>query len=170
MNGKLNQQKQQQLEKVLRGALVEVAATFERMLGGEIRIHMCAPAFPLQGVGVQLGMTGALEGGFYLDLPEKLALELVKRLTGTGDLSLLDETARSALMEFGNILASVFVGHFDQHRGLRSLPTPPKISLVPLVVAEFAGFCGAELRWSSCQERAQLLIGLGRESLDILLD
>ena len=72
-------------------------------------------------------------------------------------------------MELGNVLASVFVGYFDQYRGLRTLPTPPDLSLVPLDIPLFAGMFRAELCWTKSPERAEVLIGLDRSALDILL-
>jgi CheY-specific phosphatase CheX len=166
---KLNPQQQLSLNKTIQAALDRAAASLKTMLGGEISIGLAPAALRPSGVSVSLGLTGALEGGIYIDMPEKLAVEIVKTLSAGRDLSLLDETARSILMELGNILASVFVGYFDQNRGLRILPTPPELSLVPHEVPDFAGVLSAEFFWSKCHERAEVIVGLERSALDILL-
>jgi CheY-specific phosphatase CheX len=165
----LSSQQRIRLSEMLQGGLDQTATTLEMMLGGEISIRIKPPSLRNPGVCVWLGMTGALDGGLYVDLPEQMAVELVKTLTVGQELTLLDEAARSALMEFGNVLASVFVGHFDQKRGLRSLPTPPEMSLVPLDMPDFAGFFSAELSWSKCQDKAEVLVGLQKPAIDILL-
>ncbi len=166
---KLDSRQKLSLNKTLQAALDRSAASLQLMLGGEINIGMTPTASRTPGVCVRLGLTGALEGGIYIDLPEKMAIEIVKSLTAGRELTLLDEVARSILMELGNILASVFVGYFDEHRGLRTLPTPPDLSLVPLDIPIFAAFFSAEFRWSKSQERAKVFVGLDQSALDILL-
>ncbi len=166
---KLNPQQQLRLNKSIQAALDRAAASLKMMLGGEINIGIAPASLRTPGVDVRLGLSGALEGGIYIDLPEKMALEVVKTLMAGQDLSLLDEAARSVLMELGNVLASVFVGYFDQYRGLRTLPTPPELSLAPLDIPDFAAFFSAEFSWSKSRERAEVLVGLERSALDILL-
>lgn len=166
----ISSQQRLRLNQTLQAALDQVANSLRMMLGGTINIRIVPPVMRTPGVSVRLGLTGALEGGLHLDLPEGMAVEMVKTLTNGQDLSLLDEVARSALMELGNVLASVFVGYFDQNRGLRTLPTPPEISLVPLDTPEFAGIFTAEFSWEKCQERAEVLIGLQKSAIEILLD
>ncbi len=165
----LSPQQRIKLNKTLQAGLDRAARALKAMLGGEISIGIVPPALRPPGVCVWLGLNGALEGGIFVALPEAMAVEIVKTLSAGQDLSLLDETARSVLMELGNILASVFVGYFDQCRGLRTLPTPPELSLVPLDIPEFEGFFSAELRWSKSREPAEVLVGLHRPALDILL-
>ena len=169
MPEKLNSQQQLSLNKTVQAALDRSAASLKMMLGGDIRIRIAPASLRTPGVCVQLGLRGALDGGVYLDLPETMAVEIVKTLTAGKELSLLNETARSVLMELGNVLVSVFVGYFDQYRGLRSLPTPPALSLVPLDIPAFAESFIAEFVWSKCRESAEVLIGFERSSLDILL-
>ncbi len=169
MTEPLSSQQRQQINKTLQQSFDQVAISLRMMLGGEISLRVTTPFLRPAGVQVHLGLTGALEGGLYLDLPEKMALEVVKTLTAGRDLSLLDESARSALMELGNVLASVFVGYFDQSRGLRTLPTPPELSLVPQELPAFTEFFTAEFNWSKSQEKAEVLVGLKKSALDILL-
>ncbi len=165
----LNAQQLSNLGDRLQRGLDQAAASLQMMLGGNIQIQIVSPSMRTYGVNVRLGLVGALEGGFSIDLPENMAVEMVKTLTARADLSLLDEEARSALMELGNVLASVFVAYFDQNYGLRTLPTPPEISLVPLDLPEFDSFFSAELRWNNCKEKAELLLGLQKSAVDILL-
>ncbi len=166
---RLSGQQRCRLSEILQHGLDQAALTLRMMLGGEVSIRIISPFLRPPGVCVRLGLTGALEGGLYLDLPEHMAVEMVKTLTAEQELSLLDEAARSALMELGNVLASVFVGYFDQSRGVRTLPTPPELSLVPQELPEFAGFFSAELSWSKCREKAEVLVGLQKSAIDILL-
>ncbi len=105
----------------------------------------------------------------FIDLPEEMAVEIVKTLTTGRNLSLLDEVARSALMELGNILASVFVGYFDPYPRLRTLPIPPEMSLVPLDIPPFAGIFSAEFCWNKSQQRGEVVVGLDRAALELLL-
>ena len=166
---KLDSRQKLSLNKTLQAALDRSAASLQLMLGGDINIGMTPTASRTPGVCVCFGLTGALEGGIYVDLPEKMALEIVKTLTTGRELSLLDEVAWSILMELGNILASVFVGYFDEYRGLRTLPTPPALSLVPHDIPSFTAFFSATLSWSKSQERAKVFVGLDQSALDILL-
>lgn len=167
---KISPQQQKNMTRVLQPALDQVAATLGMMLGGGVRIVQAPPELRPAGVCVWLGLEGALKGAIYLDLPEKMASDAVKRLSGGGELSLLDETARSILMEIGNVFASVFVAYYDQNRGLRSLPTPPALSLVPLDIPEFDGVFSAQLNWGERSDRTELLIGLEKAAIDMLLD
>lgn len=166
---KLGTQQREKLGKALQGAMEQCAATLGMMLGGDVRIVHQPPVLRASGVRVWLGLNGALEGGVFLDLPEPMALDAVKRLTAGTAISLLDETARSALMEVGNVFASVFVAYFDQNRGLRTMPTPPELSLAPRELPDFDGFYTAEICWSSSAEKAELLIGFEASALEILL-
>jgi len=166
---KLNSQQQLSLNKTIQAALDRSAAALKQMLGGEIRIGVASASLRPAGVCVRLGLNGALEGELYIDLPENMAVEIVKTLTDGRELSLLDEVARSILMELGNVLASVFVGYFDQYRGIRTLPTPPELSLVPRDIPVFAEVFIAELSWSKSRQQGEVLIGLERSALNILL-
>lgn len=166
---KLNRQQKLSLNKTIQAALDRSAAALKMMLGGEINIGIGPASLRNSGVCVSLGLCGALEGGIYIDLPEKMADEIVKTLAPGQEMSLLDEMARSVLMELGNVLASVFVAYFDQYRGLRTLPTPPALSLVPLDIPVFSELFSAEFTWSKSMERAEVLIGFDRSALDILL-
>ena len=169
MTDRLNQQQQKQMERVLQGALEQSAKSLGMMLGGEVRINLSRFGPVPNEVCVWLGLEGALAGSVSLFLPEDMALAMVKRLSGGAELSLLDETARSMLMELGNVLASVFVAYYDQHRGLRTLPTPPGISLVPHPLPEGQNLFAAKLRWSGQETAADLLIGLDKSAVEILL-
>lgn len=165
----LSTQQRAGLSRALQTGLDQAARTLGTMLGGEVEIRLTSAGLRSPGVCVWLGMTGALPGGLYLDLPEQMALDIVKTLTAGSDLGLLDEAARSALMELINVLGSVFVGHFDQKFGLRSLPTPPEISLAQLEIPPFCHLFCASLSWSGSQESGELLIGLEQPAVDILL-
>ncbi len=166
---KLNSQQRARLNRSIQAGLDLAATSLKMMLGGEIHIGVVTSSARPDGVSVRLGMSGALEGGLYIDLPENMAVKIVKTLSAGREISLLDDIARSSLMELGNVLASVFVGYFDQYPGLRTLPSPPDLSLVPLDIPVFAGLFHAELCWTKSSERAEVLIGLERSALDILL-
>ncbi|MCF6178319.1 MAG: hypothetical protein L3J63_02870 [Geopsychrobacter sp.] len=166
---KLNRAQRAQLARITQAGLSHAAATLKQMLGGEIRIQVTEEPFRCAAVLIRLGLRGALPGELFIALPENLAQGLVKRLTAESDLSLLNERARSALMEFGNILASAFVGYYDQNHGLRTLPTPPEMSLVPLDIPTFDSSVCASFSWSTGQVRGDLLIGFEQPGLDILL-
>lgn len=166
---KLSPLQRTSLNKTMQAAFDRAAATLALMLGGEVSLALATRPLRCPGVCVRLGLAGALEGGIYVDLPEKMALALVRKLTSGGEPSLLAEASRSVLMELGNILASVFVAYFDQYRGLRTLPTPPELSLVPFDVPDFAATFCAEFRWNNCREQGSLLVGLDDAALAILL-
>ena len=168
MSDKLNSPQQRRLHKMIQIALDRSAAALKIMLGGKIKIGLVRAPLQTPGICVRLGLSGDLKGDIYIDLPEKMAVEIVKTLTAGDELSLLDEAARSALMEMGNILASVFVGYFDQHHGLRTLPMPPEFSLAPIDIPIYAEYFTAEFFWGQSLERAGVLIGLERSALDIL--
>lgn len=167
---KLNPQQRKQMQRVLHGALEQMAATLGMMLGDDVQIDQSQAQLRPMGVCVSLGLEGALSGAVYLDIPENMAVDAVKRLNAGVALSLLDETARSVLMELGNVLASVFVAYYDQNRGLRTLPTPPSLSLVPLEIPEFEGLFSAQVRWGGFDDNTELLIGLRQSAIDMLLD
>jgi len=157
------------LERIVQVGLSHAAVTLKPLLGDELLIRVSAEPFRPSAVAMRLGLKGALPGELLIALPENLAQALVKRLTAAEELSLLDEQARSALMEFGNILASAFVGYYDQNHGLRTLPTPPDLSLVALDIPAFAGSACARLSWHRQQPPGLLLIGFEQSALDILL-
>ncbi|WP_020678203.1 chemotaxis protein CheX [Geopsychrobacter electrodiphilus] len=166
---KLNTQQLLRLERSVQAGLDAAGKTLKMLLDGNIRIGIITPEVSLVGVCVSLGLNGALTGGVTILLPEMLAVEIVKKLTADAHPSLLDEQARSAIKEFGNILASAFVVHFDQHQGLRTMPTPPDLSFVRQDPPVFDSLFWAEFYWSSCLERGQVLVGLDSPALDILL-
>ena len=166
---KLNPQQHLSLNKSIQAALDRSAASLQMMLSGEVHIELCPPALRAPDVCVSLGLTGALPGGIYIDLPETMAIQIVKTLIPGSHLTLLDEMSRSVLMELGNILASVFVAYFDQSRGLRTLPTPPELCLIPLDIPRYAECLSADFSWTKSHDRAQVLIGLDRSALNILL-
>ena len=160
---------QARLREIMQTGLEQSLATLRTMLDGRIEFRPQEPVWKNAGVKIQLGLHGALEGGMYIELPEHMADEIVKRLTAGKAQSLLNENARSALMEVGNILASVFVAHFDRSRGLRTLPSPPQLSFAPLELPQFAFCYAARLCWSQCPEQGEVLIGMQQPALDILL-
>ena len=165
----LGNEQKKRLYGALQAGLDQSAAALRMMLGGRLEIRPRSPVLKESGIQVRLGLHGALEGGVHIDLPEQMADQVVKRLTGRAELSLLDDQARSSLMELGNILASAFVAHFDQSRGIRTLPTPPQLSFVPREIPEFPLCYTAELYWSDCTERGEVLICMQQSALDILL-
>jgi hypothetical protein len=144
----------------LQSGLERAAAALTVMLHNPVSIRLGPERPPLAGVSIWLTLTGATPGGICLCLPETLALELAKRLTRSSVLSLLDEMARSALMECGNVLASAFVAWFDERYALRSLPLPPAFSLIPLQLPDFSVVFDAEFAVEFCQIRGQVQIGL----------
>jgi CheY-specific phosphatase CheX len=170
MNAKrLSNQQRSRLEKSVQAGLDTAGRTLRMLLGGEIRLGIVSAGTEFPGVAVRLGLSGALAGGVSILLPETLALAIAETLLRNGQVSLLNEEARSAIMEFGNILASAFVVHFDQQQGLRTLPTTPALSLVRQEPLRFDGLFCADFYWSSCLERGQVLIGFEGSALDILL-
>lgn len=85
------------------------------------------------GFGISLRITGELNGGMLLFLPQASASWLSCRLLGQKKFeSLLAEPASSTLKEVGNIIASAFLASLDQQLNLRALPGPPQLSLAPL--------------------------------------
>lgn len=84
-------------------------------------------------LGVYMQVSGDINGGLLLALSEDCAGWLSDRLLGgvsSGDL--LAEPASSTLKEVGNILASSFLASLDDQLGLRAMPSPPRLSCVPL--------------------------------------
>ncbi len=169
MTAKLNSQQRLRLDRTMQTALDSTAVSLRMMLGGEVKIGLARVSSLEPSIIVRLGLRGALTGKFYIDLPENMAIEIVKTLTAERDLPLFDKMARSALMEMGNVIASVFVSYFDQHRGLRTLSTPPELSFVPLDIPVFAKIFTAQFFWSRIQNPAVISIGLEQSALDILL-
>jgi len=156
-------------EIALQRGLEQAATALAAMLNDRVSIKLGSGRRPLLvGVSIWLKLKGALPGSICLCLPETLALELAKRLTQTRDLSLFDEMARSALMECGNLLASAFVAYFDESCGLRTLPSPPLLSLVPLQLPDFAEAFTAEFAVEFCQTQGRVFIGLDSAGLRAL--
>lgn len=166
----LSPRRRKEMEKILHGSLERAAATLGMILGDPVHIIQVPPQRKPSGVSVWLGLEGALAGGVCLDLPENVAIDAVKRLNGGVELSLLDETARSMLMELGNLLASVFVAYYDQKRGLRTLPTPPTLSLASFDMPEYDALFSAQVGWGGLTDNAELLIGLDTSAIDMLID
>jgi len=152
----------------LQRGLEQAATALATMVKDPVSIKLGSGRPPLVGVSIWLTLQGALPGAICLCLPETLALELAKRLTQTRDLSLFDEMARSALMECGNLLASAFVAYFDESCGLRTLPSPPRLSLVPWQLPPFTEAFAAEFAVDFCQIQGQIFIGLDTAALQAL--
>lgn len=82
-------------------------------------------------VGITLGIVGDAGGDLLLILRPQSAHLLLQRLLGRrpSDTDLrLDELGTSALQEFANILASVYLGALGDRLRISLLPTPPRLA------------------------------------------
>lgn len=168
MISRVENRSQSAAKMAVQSGLERAAVAVSVMLDNPVSIRLGSERPPAAGVSIWLTLKGALPGSMCLCLPETLALALAKRLNRTTVLTLLDEMARSALMECGNVLASTFVACFDERYALRTLPLPPTFSLVPLRLPDFPVVFDAQFAVEFCQSQGQVLIGLETTAVSAL--
>lgn len=110
---------------------------------GFVRVPLVDAARPVDDsdepvVALRMELGDQLHGHALLALPQRTALELVDMLTGAepGTHKELDDLARSALRETGNIIASAFVNSWAKWMDIHSEPAAP-ILLVDMHEAIF---------------------------------
>lgn len=110
---------------MLMGRKVDMALPWTRFCSIE---EGCAELshFGQIGVGIEVGVEGAIEGLMLLTLDEQSALQLIEAfgemLRGMG---LDNELAQSALMEVGNIVTGSFLTAISNFLGVTATSTPP---------------------------------------------
>jgi chemotaxis protein CheY-P-specific phosphatase CheC len=112
---------------------VEIDALEARLLAPRDRV-----------AAVVADLRGGLEGLAGIVLCDALVADLLARLLGTVPAQKLDERARSALLEAGNIAISAAAGSLTQDLGERVLPSVPRMAY-DLAGAELRGLLPAEL-------------------------
>jgi len=130
------------LERIVTQALAGSSRSLSQMTTGEIQLLAPQLSFvrlenlpALAGgpaavvVGVYLAITGELQGHVVLLFRPENARGLVDLLLGQppGTCRELDEIARSALAEVGNVCGSAFMNALADRTGLKVKPSPPVV-------------------------------------------
>jgi chemotaxis protein CheC len=181
IHGKLDQQQQDQLSRIVRQGMVQAAEMLARLLQQPVNVEVSdirIAARPAEqrtsgtSLGVYVGFHGEIKGGLLLLLPEGCSCWLSQQLLGLEQVAdLLAEPVCSTLKEIGNILTSSFLASLDDQLELRALPEPPQLSLATAdeILEEYfpgggkAGLVVQNRLWGGAADRLQGVIFLSAE-------
>lgn len=90
-------------------------------------------------IWIQIGMTGQIKGDIVFGLHEDVALKMVSAMMGGYPVSEIDEMAKSAISELGNMISGN-ASTLLYNQGVKVDITPPKV----IHAAEAAGFTAAK--------------------------
>lgn len=90
-------------------------------------------------IWIQIGMTGQIKGDIVFGLHEDVALKMVSAMMGGYPVSEIDEMAKSAISELGNMISGN-ASTLLYNQGVKVDITPPKV----IHAAEAAGFTPAK--------------------------
>lgn len=122
-------------------------------------------------IGVQVGMSGDIEGCVALFFPPASAYHVIDLLLGNecGSSSHLTEIGGSALCEIGNLAGSFFLNYLAEATGLKAMPSPPVLNGSALVTRELQGVLRGSGQ-SDCSRAfvAQTVLSYSAESVDAM--
>ncbi|GIQ68477.1 chemotaxis protein CheX [Xylanibacillus composti] len=90
-------------------------------------------------IWIQIGMTGQMTGDIVFGLHEEVALKMVSAMMGGYPVSEIDDMAKSAISELGNMISGN-ASTLLYNKGVKVDITPPKV----IHAAESAGFSPAK--------------------------
>ena len=122
-------------------------------------------------IGVQVGMSGDIEGYVVLFFPPASAYHVIDLLLGNehGASAHLTEIGGSALCEIGNLAGAFFLNYLAEATGLKAMPSPPVLNGAALVTQELQGFLRGSGQ-SGCTRAfvAQTVLSYSAESVDAM--